>query len=79
MEFLGIGLKDSKEACQAFVRKHGLTFPNAYDGSGKVAQAYGFSYQPYWAVIDRNGALLRAGFGPANEQELVNTVRALTK
>ncbi len=78
MKFVGIGLLGKKEACQAFVRRHHLTFPNGYDGDGKVAKLYGFTYQPYWAVIDRQGRLLLAGVGPAGEDELVSTVRRLT-
>lgn len=77
MEFLGVGLLDSKEACAAFVRRHGLTFPNAYDPDGRVAQLYGFTYQPYWAVISKDGMLLRTGYGPSGETELVATIRSL--
>jgi len=40
---------------------------------------YGFTYQPYWAVIDARGRLLRAGHGPANEDELVATIKTLTE
>ncbi len=78
VKFVGIGLLDKKEACQAFVRRHHLTFPNGYDGDRKLARLYGFTYQPYWAVIDREGMLLRTGFGPAGEEELVSTIRRLT-
>lgn len=74
---IGIGLQDSRQACQTFVQRHRLTFPNGYDGDGKVARLYGFTYQPYWAVIARDGKLLRAGYGPANEGELASTIKAL--
>lgn len=77
VEFLGLGLKDTREACAAFVRRHGLTFPNAYDSDGRVTQLYGFSYQPYWAVIDKSGTWLRAGYGPSGEAELTATIRSL--
>ncbi len=78
VEFVGVGLRDTREACAAFVRRHGLSFPNGYDGDGRVARAYGFSYQPFWARISREGAWLHAGFGPASESELVAAVRSLT-
>jgi peroxiredoxin len=78
VKFIGIGLLDTKEACVAFVRRYHLSFPNAYDGDGAVAKQYGFTYQPYWAVIDKDGQLLKAGFGPANEDELVATIKTLT-
>lgn len=78
VEFLGLGLNDTKAAAAAFVRRHGLTFPNAYDHDGRVARLYGFSYQPYWAVVSKGGALLRTGYGPSGEAELVATIRSLT-
>jgi peroxiredoxin len=78
IEFLGVGLLDSKDAVTGFVRKHGLTFPNGYDGDGRIAKLYGFTYQPFWAVIDRQGMLLRASYGPSGEQELLSTIRMLT-
>ena len=77
MEFVGIGLLDSKEKSLGFVQRHRLTFPNGYDGNGRIAKAYGFVYQPWWAVITKNGLLLRAGRGPASEEELAATVRTL--
>lgn len=77
VKFVGIGLLDTKAACDAFVRRHHLSFPNGYDGDGIVARQYGFTYQPYWAVIDKNGDLLKAGYGPASENELVATIRNL--
>jgi peroxiredoxin len=78
VKFVGIGLLDKREACRAFVERHHLSFPNGYDGDGKIAKAYGFTSQPYWAVIDRDGRLVRAGFGPPGEDALVAAVRSLT-
>ncbi len=77
VEFVGIGLLDSKEASREFVQRHRLTFPNGYDGDGRIAKAYGFTYQPYWAVVSKDGTLQRSGFGPASEEELVNTIKTL--
>ncbi len=77
VEFLGIGLLDSKEACRAFVQRYRLTFPNGYDGDGRIARSYGFTYQPFWAVVAKDGTLLRAGYGPGGEAELVATIKSL--
>jgi peroxiredoxin len=74
---LGIGLLDNAQACVGFVRRHHLTFPNAYDDGGRVAKAYGFTYQPYWAVISRAGRVMRAGYGPEGETELRRTIEVL--
>jgi len=77
VEFVGIGLLDSKEKSLSFVQRHNLTFPNGYDGNGRIARAYGFVYQPWWAVITKDGMLLRTGRGPASEEELAAAVRTL--
>ncbi len=79
MQFVGVGLLDSKEACLGFVRKHGLTFANGYDGEGRVAKLYGFTYQPFWAAIAKDGTLVKAGFGPSGEAELVSMLRSITR
>ena len=79
MQVVGIGLLDSRQACLGFVQRHRLTFPNGYDGEGKIAKLYGFTYQPWWAVVDKNHMLLRAGYGPGGETELVAALRDLTR
>jgi peroxiredoxin len=78
VKFVGIGLLDTREACRGFVARHHLSFPNGYDVDGRIAKRYGFTYQPYWAVIDRGGRLVKAGFGPEGQDELTAAVRALT-
>jgi hypothetical protein len=78
VRFVGVGLQASREECVEFVRRHRLTFANGYDGAGRVAKLYGFSYQPYWAVIAKDGTLITAGFGPTGEEELVSTLRQLS-
>ena len=74
-----VGILDTREACLGFVRRHGLAFPNGDDGEGRVARLYGFTYQPFWAVIGRDGALVRRGFGPSGEAELVSMLRRITR
>jgi peroxiredoxin len=78
VEFVGIGLLDSKEKTREFVQRHRLTFPNGFDADGRIARSYGFTYQPYWAVVTKDGILQRTGFGPTSEEELVTTIKALT-
>jgi len=77
VEFVGIGLLDSKEASRGFVQRHRLTFPNGYDGDGRIAKSYGFTYQPYWAVIAKDGTLRHTGFGPRSEDELVSAIKSV--
>jgi hypothetical protein len=77
VEFVGVGLLAPKPEAEAFVRRHALSFPNGYDADARVAKLYGFSYQPFWAVIGRDGTLIKAGFGPTGEEDLVSTLRRL--
>jgi hypothetical protein len=50
-----------------------------YDADGRVAKSFGFTYQPYWAVISRTGLLLQAGYGPPDEAELRRTISSVAK
>lgn len=75
--FVGVGLLAPRAEAEAFVRRHALTFPNGYDAGGRVARLYGFSHQPYWAVIAKDGTLVKAGFGPTGEEDLVSALRRL--
>ena len=77
MEFVGIGLLDSREKSREFVQRHALTFPNGFDGDGRIAKAYGFTYQPWWAAITKDGMVIRTGHGPSGEDELTSTIRML--
>jgi len=77
VEFVGIGLLDSRDKSKAFVDRHKLTFPNGWDGDGRIAKAYGFSYQPYWAVVAKDGSLRFARHGPSTEDELIATIKSL--
>jgi len=77
VEVVGLGLLDSKPAVEAFVQKYHLTFPNGYDDNGRIAQAYGFTVQPFWAVISKDGTLLRAEYGPSSAQALEAQVETL--
>ncbi len=79
VEFVGIGLLSSGARSLEFVRRHQLTFPNGFDADGRIARAYGFTHQPWWAVIARDRSLVRAAFGPRDENELVSTLRTLVR
>jgi len=76
VKIIGIGMMGSRQACEEFVRRYGLKFPNGFDPDGDVARLYGFSYQPYGAVIARDGTLVRAGF-MANEGDLASIIKTL--
>ena len=79
IQIVGLGLLDTKPAVEAFVRKYHLTFPNAYDDNGRIAKTYGFTVQPYWAVISKDGVLVRAEYGPASAQALEAQIEELVR
>ncbi len=77
VEFVGVGLLDSRDKSRGFVERHKLTFPNGWDGDGRIAKAYGFTYQPYWAAVTRDGTLVFARRGPSGEEDLVSVIKTL--
>lgn len=60
---LGIDVLDTSDDATAFVREHGLTYPNLRDGDGKTQGRFGVAGYPESFVIDRQGrvAALRRG------------------
>jgi peroxiredoxin len=78
VKIIGIAVMGSRHASQEFVHRYHLAFPNAYDPNGDVARLYEFSYQPYWAVIAKDGSLLQADF-LANEGDLAAMVKTLVR
>jgi len=75
---VGIGLLDNRAAVERFVRQYRLTFPTGYDADGRIAKAYGFTVQPFWAWIAPDGTLVRAAYGPADGAELDAAFRTLS-
>ncbi|MFA0750065.1 MAG: hypothetical protein SLRJCFUN_000468 [Candidatus Fervidibacter sp.] len=53
--------RDSLADCQAFRKKHGLTFPVLVDEKGSVADQYGVTFVPYQVLIDPQGRIQFAG------------------
>ena len=76
---IGIGLLDKRSAVVQFVRQYHLTFPNGYDGSGRIAKAFGFTVQPFWVWIGRGGSLRHASYGPSGAGELDAAIRLLAR
>lgn len=79
VEFVGVGLRDTEAACRGFWQRYHLSFPNGYDVGERIARAYGFTYQPYWALIARDGTLVERGFGPSDPAVLESRVRDLLR
>lgn len=55
MQFVGVAWHGDDESFQAFVDKHGLTFPQISDDAGDVFARFDVPYQPAMAIIDAAG------------------------
>lgn len=69
MTFLGVAWNGSREAMQAFVERHGLTFPSLVDVAGDVFGRFGVPFQPAWVFIDERGTATRIQ-GSLDEESL---------
>ena len=63
IEFLMIGIQDSRSNFEDFVKKWNSPFPAGYDKSERIANDYGVSAPPTTFFIDKNGIVKRAFFG----------------
>jgi cytochrome c biogenesis protein CcmG, thiol:disulfide interchange protein DsbE len=74
--FLGVDLKDSREAAQTFLRKIPVTYPSYDDPSGQVYNAEGLVGVPSTLFYDRRGKQTFVHQGPYFEKaDLVEDIR----
>ena len=74
---VGVGMQDTPEAAQAFIRRFGLTFPNAPDAAGKVAVEYGVYGVPETFVVDRAGTIRAKHVGAVTDAVIRGQVEPL--
>jgi cytochrome c biogenesis protein CcmG, thiol:disulfide interchange protein DsbE len=72
---LGIDARDLLPDGRAFVRDLGITYPNAYDGPGKLVDAYGLTGFPETYFLDREGRVVHLVTGPVTEESLEEGIR----
>lgn len=58
VEVVGIGLRDSPAAMQAFAREFGVEFPLWIDREGHSPEVFGVWGHPSTVLIDRSGRIL---------------------
>lgn len=63
---------------QAFVDRHGLTFPSLRDDDGAIFARFGVPAQPAWAFVGPDGTVETA-LGAQPEDELVARLGALVE
>jgi thiol-disulfide isomerase/thioredoxin len=55
VQFLGVDLKDRKEAAQISIRDFAYPYPSVADPEGEIQRSFGFFAQPVTVFFDRNG------------------------
>ena len=55
-----------ERAIKPFMAEHGYTFPALYDPSMNVARQFGVRLVPTTYVVNREGVIVGAGFGPVD-------------
>ena len=76
---LGVCVDKDRKKADAFLGKHKVSFPIAFDPQGKAAASYALPGMPSSYVIDRNGVLRRShtGFRPEECAEVETFIRGL--
>lgn len=69
---LGINTRDFIGDGRSFVQRFGLTYPNGYDGPGKLADQYGLTGFPETFVIDRRGMIVEHVVGPVENAQQID-------
>jgi cytochrome c biogenesis protein CcmG/thiol:disulfide interchange protein DsbE len=66
---LGIDARDFVSDAREFVREHGITYDNLYDGPGKLVEPWGVSGWPETFVVDGRGVIVEHIVGPIEDAE----------
>jgi peroxiredoxin len=78
---VGVNVEPDAKAANAALEKTPVSFPILYDPESKVSQLYNVASMPSTVIIDRHGKvrLLHRGYKPGDENEYMDSVRALVK
>jgi cytochrome c biogenesis protein CcmG/thiol:disulfide interchange protein DsbE len=74
---VGVDMQDTEDAARAFIRRFGLTFPNAPDPGGKVAVEYGVYGVPETFFVDRAGVIRKKHVGAVTDAAIHDTLQPL--
>ena len=74
---VGVDMQDTTEAAQTFIRRFGLTFPNAPDAGGKVAVDYGVYGVPETFFVGRDGVIRTKHVGALTDDVIRASVEPL--
>jgi len=68
---LGVDTRDFISDARAFVDRYGVTYPNVYDGSGKLVEPWGVTGFPETFVVDRDGFIVEHIVGAIDGAEQI--------
>jgi hypothetical protein len=75
--FAAVAIRGSRADLKRLTRRHGWTFPVAYDHDGVLANLYGIAVCPQLTFIRRDGRVADTAVGLVQPGELLRRVRAL--
>jgi peroxiredoxin len=70
---LGVSLDDNKDRAQSCIKKHSISFPNAFvnrSESDDIVKSYGLSGIPALFVIDKGGKITSSFAGEVDKESL---------
>lgn len=68
---LGVDTRDLLADARTFVREFGITYPNGYDGPGRLFEPYGLTGLPETFFVDRNGRIVEHVVGPLEDAQQI--------
>jgi cytochrome c biogenesis protein CcmG/thiol:disulfide interchange protein DsbE len=66
---LGVDTRDFLSDARGFVRDFRLTYPNVYDGAGKLVETWGLTGFPETFFVDRRGRIVEHVVGPIEDAD----------
>jgi thiol-disulfide isomerase/thioredoxin len=72
-EIVGISLDQDKATLEAFVKEHGMTWPQYYDGKGwenEISTKYGISSIPAMWLVNKKGMVVSTNAGAGLEEQV---------
>jgi peroxiredoxin len=70
LEIVAVDLQEAESQVQSFVDEFGMRFPILFDRSGEVARTYRVNQLPVTLIIDRDGVVRAAKYGPVTPEFL---------
>jgi cytochrome c biogenesis protein CcmG/thiol:disulfide interchange protein DsbE len=72
--FVGVDIQDKEPDARAFIREFGITYPNGWDVSGKVAVNYGVWGIPETFFLDKEGRITYKHVGAVERGTIIAKV-----